>query len=291
MASSPRSGRFSWATFSHFGPPTAPNRIACEAWQRSSVRGGSGPPVASIAAPPTSASSNSNVAPARRATDFSTRTASGVTSWPMPSPGRTAILYVAMSWTLLGSDFLHPLPRRRDQPVDGRQIRPRARLDDVRRGALAGDDGAVEVELHRHLADRILARRRRAEGVVDQPPLHPGDGVDGGQHRVHRPVADARVLVRLPFLLQLHGGGRNHAGTADDVQVLELVRHLRLRDLVGHDGHEVLVVDLLLAVGEVLEGLERAVQLTAGEVEAELLEPRGERVPAGVLAEDELVRR
>src|SRR5207248_2790900 len=104
-------------------------------------------------------------------------------------------------------------------------------------------------------------------------------------------VADARVLVRLAVLLELHRRRRDHAGAADDVQVLELVHGVRLRRLIGDDGDQVLVVDLFLAVGEVLESLERAVEIAGGEVEAEVLESRRQRVPPGVLAEDELVGR
>src|SRR5687767_1260150 len=167
IARRPRSGRTSCPTLSHFGPPTAPNRIACAFLQRASVAGGSGPPVASIAAPPTSAVSNSNETPAPLPTVCSTRIASGVTSPPMPSPGRTAILYVATSSVSSGSDFLQPLSARHlQQPVDGREIRPGTRLDHVRRRSLAADDAAVEVDLHRHLADRVLAGRRGPQRVV-----------------------------------------------------------------------------------------------------------------------------
>ena len=76
------------------------------------------------------------------------------------------------------------------------------------------------------------------------------------------------------------------------MEVVELVEGRdRLGDLVGRDRHEVLVVDLLLPVGEILERLERPIELRTGQREAELLEPRREGGPPGVLAQDELVRR
>ena len=57
---------------------------------------GSGEPLASMAEPPQSACSNSKETFARRATVWSTRTASGVTSCPIPSPGSTAIVCVVI---------------------------------------------------------------------------------------------------------------------------------------------------------------------------------------------------
>src|SRR6266508_4655774 len=102
-----------------------------------------------MAAPPISACSNSNLMPAAWPTASRTRTASAVTSWPMPSPGRTAMREVAIS----GPDFFHPLARRLDHAVECAQIGPGAGLDDVRRRAATRHDGAVEVDLHRQVAD------------------------------------------------------------------------------------------------------------------------------------------
>src|SRR5260370_36438576 len=257
-----------------------------------SVSAGSGGPAPPMAAPPISASSNPKVPPARLPTARNTRTASGVTSCPIPSPGSTAILWVAMP-SFPRSDaagVLRALPARQ-HAVECALVRAGARLDDVGRGALPGDQRAVEIDLHRHLAEGVLAGGRGADGVILRAALHAGDRVEGREGGVHRAVADARVLVRLAVLLELHRCRRDHARAADDVQVLELVHGVRLRRLVGDDGDQVLVVDLLLAVGEVLESLERAVEIAGHEVEAEVLEPCRQRVPPGVLAEDDLVGR
>src|SRR6266581_6879720 len=286
---SPRSGLCSCGRSSHLGPPTAPKRIASAFRQSASVAGGSGAPVASMAPPPTSPSSKSKVVPEPFPTARSTRTASGVTSPPIPSPGSTAILWL-MAWASHSPGFLGALAGGQ-HPVERAQVGARARLDDVGRGALAGDQRAVEVHLYRHLAQRVLAGRGGADRVILEPPLHAGDGVDGGQRRVHRAVADPRVLVRLALLLELVRRRRDHSGSADDVQVLELVHRLRLRGLVGDDGDEILVEDFLLPVGEVLEPLEGPVEIAARHGEAQLLEAGRERGAAGVLAEDELVRR
>ena len=89
IASNPCSGRTLARGSSHFGPPTAPRSTASACCASSSVAGGSAEPVASMAAPPMSASRVSNVCPPALATASRTATASVVTSGPIPSPGRT----------------------------------------------------------------------------------------------------------------------------------------------------------------------------------------------------------
>ena len=88
--SSPCSGR-TGADGPHFGPPMAPNNTASAARQASSVAGGSGSPVRSMAMPPNGASSSMNSWPKRLPICSSTRTPSATTSGPMPSPAMTAI--------------------------------------------------------------------------------------------------------------------------------------------------------------------------------------------------------
>ena len=56
------------------------------------------------------------------------------------------------------------------------------------------------------------------------------------------------------------------------------------------DGLDVLVEDRLLLVGEILEALEGELEVVAFDVQAELLEPVVEGVPARVLAQHQLVR-
>src|SRR6185312_9312010 len=193
-------------------------------------------------------------------------------------------------WRALGADLLDVAPQRGvHEPVHRVDVGAGARLDHVGRGALAEDDRAVEVHLHRDLAQRVLARGDRPQLVVLQPALHPGDGVDGVQHRVHRAVAHPRVLEDLLFLLEPHGGGRDDPGPADRMQVVEGVGLGDLGDVVLDDRDQVVVEDLLLPVREVLEALEGLAEAALVELEAQILEPRGQRVPAGVLAHHELV--
>src|SRR5262245_15267125 len=315
-ARSPRSGLRSCGAWSHLGPPTAPNTMAWASLHSASVAGGSGAPVASMAHPPMSACSNSRSKPPGLAANSSTRTASGVTSCPMPSPGSTAIRHVVialpssagfagaiLSWgrprrgpsrpppISLRPDFFHALGVRVHHTVEGVEVCAGARLDDIRGGALARHHGAVEVHLDRDLAERVLAGRRRPDGIVLEPALEPGDGVDGRQRGIDGPVAHAGGLEQLALLSQPHRRRRYDTRSADDVQVVQLEHFRDLRRLVGDDGEQILVIDFLLAIGEILELPERAVEVGALELEAQVLEPGGQRVPARVLAEDELVRR
>src|SRR5262245_38717902 len=85
--------------------------------------------------------------------------------------------------------FPDTCPDRLHQAVQGREVGARAGLDDVGGRSAAGYDGAVEIDLHRNLADSVLARGGRSQRVILQSPLEPGNGLDGGQDRVDRTVA------------------------------------------------------------------------------------------------------
>src|SRR5262249_31339166 len=149
--------------------------------------------------------SNSNPRLVALATDCNTRTASTVTSCPMPSPGRTAIRNVVIA-SFLRPDFLGSLRGRVDHAIQRAEIRTSAGLDDVGGRSLARDDRPVEVDLYRHFADRVLARGGGPNRVITKLALEPGDGVDGVEHGVDRPVSNARVLEDLVVLAQPDGG-------------------------------------------------------------------------------------
>ena len=88
---SPCSGRTVAFGSDHFGPPTAPNKMAALSSQLEIVSGGNGSPVASMAAPPISCSLKLNVCPCREAMVSRILRPSSVTSGPIPSPGRSVI--------------------------------------------------------------------------------------------------------------------------------------------------------------------------------------------------------
>src|SRR5205809_866206 len=273
---SPRSGFCSCGRASHLGPPTAPKRMASLCSHSRRVEAGSGSPVASMAAPPMRAASNSKEAPVARPTTSSTLRASGVTSCPMPSPPSSAILCVGTTGPLPGrrawsrcEAATAALPEAFSHSALASWLRPSARNATCAEGSPDGADGA--------------------QLIVLEPTLEPGDGVNGVQHRVHRPVAHARVLEDLGVLLETHRGRGDDARPADHVQVVERVRLGHLGDLVLDDGDQVVVEDLLLLVREILEPLEGLAELALVEIEPELSQPRGESGPARVLAHDELV--
>src|SRR5690606_3969602 len=89
--SRPFSGRSSRSgSVSHFGPPTAPSRMASAARACSMVTSGSGLPCTSYAAPPSRPSSMARPRPNLAFTTSRTLTASATISGPIPSPGRTS---------------------------------------------------------------------------------------------------------------------------------------------------------------------------------------------------------
>src|SRR5271170_7600839 len=93
MPSRPASGRVPNGRDSHFGPPMAPSKTASDARHPASVSGGSGTPKLSIALPPNANSRNSKWWPNAEAQSSSSCTAALVTSGPMPSPGKRAIVF------------------------------------------------------------------------------------------------------------------------------------------------------------------------------------------------------
>ena len=87
IANRPLSGLNERSMLSHWGPPTAPNKIASDCFPSASVSSGSGTPVSSIALPPINACSVeiSSLCFSTRA--LSTFSASVTISGPIPSPG------------------------------------------------------------------------------------------------------------------------------------------------------------------------------------------------------------
>jgi hypothetical protein len=78
-----RSGCSFGGSFSHFGPPTEPKRMASLLSHSRNVLSGSALPWLSMPEPPTSAGRASRTRPSWRATCSSTRSASAITSGPM----------------------------------------------------------------------------------------------------------------------------------------------------------------------------------------------------------------
>ena len=114
---SPFSGRMEMSSGSHLGPPTAPSSTASASRAMLRVTSGRGRPVASMAAPPTRASSMSMSRPKSSRSVARTLTASVTISGPIPSPGRMRMfllkgLYLAQ-WGLVPGPSRHRAHRSR----------------------------------------------------------------------------------------------------------------------------------------------------------------------------------
>src|SRR4051794_36696569 len=150
------SGRTVASGSDHFGPPTAPSRIASAAPQTARSSSRIGTPYVSIAIPPTRCSDHSIVKPNRSPVASTTRRAAATTSGPTPSPGIVATRYVVTPASpcrrsqQLSRQRL-ALPRRDERHrhsvdlgavelVDRDEIGLERRLDDVRRQPVTGHD-------------------------------------------------------------------------------------------------------------------------------------------------------
>mmetsp|Transcript_100316 Transcript_100316/g.279272 ORF Transcript_100316/g.279272 Transcript_100316/m.279272 type:complete len:521 (+) Transcript_100316:2515-4077(+) len=148
------------------------------------------------------------------------------------------------------------------------------------------------LQAHGHLALGLAAAAGdRVHGIQQ----HLGAGLhhrfDGLQGRVHRPIAVALGAVFLVADGEHDGRVWAFTGLAALGQRQQSVM-LRIIDdrLVHHKGQDVLVEDLILAVGEILEALEGRIDLgLAFQLDAQLLQPLLEGVAARQLAEHDLV--
>ena len=90
-ANSACSGRTAAPGSDHFGPPTAPRRIASAAPQAVMSSSRMATPKVSMATPPTTKSDQSTSNPNRAPAPSTTRRAAATTSGPTPSPGIAAM--------------------------------------------------------------------------------------------------------------------------------------------------------------------------------------------------------
>ena len=101
------------------------------------------------------------------------------------------------------------------------------------------------------------------------------------------PLPSHSSIIELAVDVELHGGALRPARAGDHRQRDELDAVLRGRDLLVDQRLDVLVVDVLLAVGQRLEAHEGVFELVGGELVAEFLELVHEGVAAGMLAHDQ----
>src|SRR5262245_13927191 len=176
-----------------------------------------------MAPPPMTPGSKVSARPCRGATTSSTAVASAVTSGPMPSPGKTAMV----ARRLTGSRA-HLRPLLAILPpvlelVERVHVRQRARLDDVGVAPLPGHGLAVLPHQTRDLALRVGAAGDRLDHVALELGVLSGQVADRLVASVDHAVTSSVPHVLVAVDAELHGGmGDRHAG-GGDVQVHQLV--------------------------------------------------------------------
>ena len=152
--------------------------------------------------------------------------------------------------------------------VDGVDVRLGRRLDDVGRGRPAAVRAvvALDLQLERDLALRVLALGHAPDDELVQVGADARDPLDGLEDRVDRAVADGRVLDDLAVgAADGDRGRRQDAQPGRRVQADELpVRRDVLQVLLDQDD-QVFVVDFLLLVGQRLEVVEQRLELLVGQ--------------------------
>ena len=154
-------------------------------------------------------------------------------------------------------------------------------------GALGGHRAAVLRQPHRDFRLRVGAFGHGVHLIKLQHRLVRHHRLDAVEDGVDRAVALALLDQRLAVDVELHGGALRPVGAGDDRERDQLDVILGGRDLLVDQRLDVLVVDVLLAVGQRLEAHEGVFELIAGELVAQLLELVHEGVPPGMLAHDQ----
>src|SRR5215211_2293143 len=197
------------------------------------------------------------------------------------------------------SPVLRPSGHRRDRASDHRgrvalndfaqcrEIRPGARLNDVRSESVAGEDLVSGANPQAYLSLRVFARRDRFDVVLLELTGDRHRRVDGLKERVDRAIPLA-VSAKLGTLATDHnttGGGS--ARTDARVPADELQRVIGHFELVADERHQVGSGNGLLAISQRQESLVRLVELVLVKSDADLEECVAEPGSARVLAKDE----
>src|SRR5487761_134250 len=284
--SKPRSGFCAKGRLSHFGPPTAPSRIASVSSAAFIAASVSGMPCLSMAAPPTRSSLTSKLAIRRLSKYSMTRAAWCVTSGPMPSPGNSRIFRF---------DAMNPLANGRPSEPGLRLLAPVLELGD-RRLFLEGQADvvdAVEQALLAELIDfkmhdlAIGARDGLARQVDGEPRIRTLAGVvHQMRHGLSRQRDRQNAVLEAVAVEDVGEARRDHGANAE-------IEERPRRMLARRAAAEVLArhQDLRLAIGRLVEnefGLLGAVGIIAQLVEQRLAEA-GPLDRLEVLLRDDLV--
>ncbi len=118
-----------------------------------------------------------------------------------------------------------------------------------------------------------------------QPCVVRPQQLDAGERGIDRPVAGGVDVMIHPVDGQHHVGLLRPLGAADDPQLAQHQRVMRVhRRLVGDKGDQVVVVDFLLAVGQRLEPHEHVVQLVVAQIVPQIAQLGPQRRTARQLA-------
>src|ERR1700730_4993078 len=175
----PASGRLSGGRALNLLSPTAPRRTASHSRAASSVAVGSGEPVSGMAMPPMRPSTKVKSWPPSSATARRMLVASRVTSGPMPSPARTAILrrirFVPQG--LKPHAVFIPSARRPKAKALGYQ--PVPLMNRLHHNSVRYDCGLVRLQQSEQVlvVDGFFAVGEFGEAVVDLVELGTGKGM------------------------------------------------------------------------------------------------------------------
>ena len=169
-----------------------------------------------------------------------------------------------------------------------REVGLRRRHQGIGVGGLPGHELAALLQPHRHLGLGVRALGDGMDLEQGETGLVREDLPDRLEGGVHRAVAGLHGRATDTVDLELELGRRPDLGAALDIEADEPDQLVGVVDLVIDQGHEILVEDLLLLVGQGLEADEGIVERVLAQIVAQLLQLLLEGVAARMLAHDEV---
>src|SRR5262249_379839 len=173
-------------------------------------------------------------------------------------------------------------------------------VDDLQKGQCAGFDDvsadtagavgfAVTLGFDLGLALRILSNGDAANAVITQLHLDAGDAFDALEDGVDRAVAGAGVAAQFAVAApQAHSCRRDRARAGVAGEGVQRPEHRAVVYLGLAQGLDISVANRLRAVGQPFEGIEYVLHLFVVQVVAQLDDAVAQRVPAAVLAQNQL---
>src|SRR5579875_1974566 len=171
------------------------------------------------------------------------------------------------------------------------QVSASGRFHNVLAAPSAGKLAALKARANGHFCQTQSSLPDRVNGEIHNGAGNPRDPVDGAKGGVAWPLAGRGVMINTAVFFQLQGGGRAALVGRNALKEFQGKRLRRVGEIVGNYSNQVLVVDLLLAIGKLAKNLISTVKLRSGKLIAQIFIALRQGMAAGMFSQNEFVGR